>query len=47
MPKSIEDYCRNLTYGTDTVFWCMGDETVLPLTMNWVENCKHLGINLL
>ena len=47
MPKSIEEYCTQLKYGTDTVFWCMGDQTVLPLAMNWVENCKQLGIDLL
>ena len=47
MLRSIEEYCLNLTYGTDTVFWCMGDETVLPLTMNWVKNCQQFDIPLL
>lgn len=47
MPKSIEEYCTNLTYGTSTVFWCMGDETVLPLALNWVENCQQFNIPLL
>ena len=47
MLKSIEEYCTQLKYGTDTVFWCMGDRTVLPLVRNWVENCNQLNIPLL
>jgi len=47
VPKSIEEYCTQLKYGTDTVFWCMGDKTVLPLVRNWVENCNQLNIPLL
>jgi hypothetical protein len=47
MPRSIEEYCKSLTPESDTVFWCMGDETVLPLTINWVEHCKQQQIPLL
>ena len=45
MLESIRDYCDSVE--SDTVFWCMGDETVLPLTMNWTESCKQLGIPML
>ena len=47
MPRSIEEYCSGLTYGTSTVYWCMGDKTVLPLVMNWIEQCKRHNIRML
>ncbi len=47
MPRSIEEYCSGLTYGTSTVYWCMGDKTVLPLVMNWIEQCKRYNIRML
>tara|TARA_B100000123_G_scaffold230986_1_gene180599 strand:- start:223 stop:972 length:750 start_codon:yes stop_codon:yes gene_type:complete len=43
--KSIEEYCGVIQ--DNTVFWCMGDKTAIPLAMNWVENCNQLGVPLL
>lgn len=45
MPESIKEYCDN--YPRDTVYWCMGNEPVLPLTMNWVKSASKCGIPML
>lgn len=45
MLESIRDYCDSVE--SDTVFWCMGDKTVLPLAMNWTNSCERLGIPML
>lgn len=45
MQKSITDYCNSIT--DDTVYWCMGDINVLPLTLNWLKSCELLNIPIL
>lgn len=42
MPGSLADYCNSIN--DDTVFWCMGDEPVVGLAMNWVASCERVGI---
>ena len=45
MLQSLDSYCRQ--HSSNTVFWCMGDEPVLPLTLNWLEHTRELGIPIL
>lgn len=45
MLQSISDYCK--TIEGDTVYWCMGNEPVMQLVLNWTESCKRLNIPML